>query len=220
MRADDERAFEEFVARSGERLLLSAALLVGGDWAAGEDLLQGAFERTYRHWGKIADGAREGYVRRVLVNAATSRWRRLQVRVPEVPLLVDGAWTVDIAAPVTDPADRMSDRADLLAALAALPPRQRAVVVLRYVEDLPEAEVAAALGCSIGSVRSQASRGLARLRDSDHLRALGHAPPTGRPVSAPPAGTPDIVTNEHDGTGPPSRTATTAASEERKETAP
>ncbi|WP_307874026.1 sigma factor, partial [Frankia sp. AgB1.9] len=90
MRADEELAFEAFVAGAADRLLLSAVLLVGGDWAAGEDLLQGAFERTYRHWARIADGSPEAYVRRALVNAATSRWRRLRARVGEVPLVVGG----------------------------------------------------------------------------------------------------------------------------------
>ena len=97
MRADEELAFETFVAGAADRLLLSAVLLVGGDWAAGEDLLQGAFERTYRHWPRIADGQPEAYVRRALVNGATSRWRRLRARVTEVPLVVDGEWTVDMA---------------------------------------------------------------------------------------------------------------------------
>lgn len=173
MRADEELAFKTFVAGAADRLLLSAVLLVGGDWGAGEDLLQGAFERTYRQWPRIADGQPEAYVRRALVNAATNRWRRLRSRVAEVPLVVDGEWTVDVAAVGVDHADRLSLRAGLVHALLSLPPRQRAVLVLRYVEDLPEAEVAAVLGCSVGSVRSQASRGLARLRDSEHLTALG-----------------------------------------------
>lgn len=197
MRADEELAFEAFVAGAADRLLLSAVLLVGGDWAAGEDLLQGAFERTYRHWGRIADGQPEAYVRRALVNAATSRWRRLRARVSEVPLVIDGQWTVDVADRGVELADRMSQRDGLVRALRALPPRQRAVLVLRYFDDLPEAEVAAALGCSVGSVRSQASRGLARLRDSEHIRALGGPRPRG-PVCVP-AGELDVLTNETGG---------------------
>ncbi|OHV34136.1 MULTISPECIES: SigE family RNA polymerase sigma factor [Pseudofrankia] len=194
MRADEELAFEGFVAGAADRLLLSAVLLVGGDWAAGEDLLQGAFERTYRHWSRIADGQPEAYVRRALVNGATSRWRRLRARVAEVPLIVDGEWTVDVVEVGVDHADRLSQREGLVRALRSLPPRQRAVVVLRYFDDLPESEVAAALGCSVGSVRSQASRGLARLRGSEHLAALGavRAPRTRRRG----AGDPDILTNE------------------------
>jgi RNA polymerase sigma-70 factor (sigma-E family) len=176
VQADEEQAFETFVAAVADRLLLSAILLVGGDRGAAEDLVQGAFERTYLRWSKITDGHQEAYLRRVLVNGATSRWRRLRARVIEVPLQDDGPWTLDVAAPAVDQADQLTQRASLIQALATLPPRQRAVVVLRYVEDLPERDVAAALGCSIGSVRAQSSRGLARLRASDHLHALGRRP--------------------------------------------
>jgi RNA polymerase sigma-70 factor (sigma-E family) len=197
VRADEERAFEEFVAASANKLLLSAALLVGGDRAAGEDLLQGAFERCYRHWGRIADGQPEAYVRRALVNGATSRWRRLRARVPEVPLLVER----EPGVPAVDHADVVSVRDGLLRALRTLPPRQRAVVVLRYLEDLPEGEVAAALGCSVGSVRSQASRGLARLRDDAGLLDAVGGPPAraarrGEPVR-------DVLTNERRSLPPP-----------------
>lgn len=185
MHADEEQAFEKFVATIADRLLMSAILLVGGNRAEAEDLVQGAFERTYLRWARITDGHQEAYLRRALVNAATSRWRRLRARVVEVPLHEDGPWTLDVAAPAVDHADQLTQRASLIQALATLPPRQRAVVVLRYVEDLPEGDVAAALGCSIGSVRSQASRGLARLRENEHLRGLGR-----------PAPGPDILTNE------------------------
>jgi len=195
VRADDEQAFEHFVAQTSKRLLLSATLLVGGDWAAGEDLLQGAFERTYRHWVKIADRNPEAYVRRALVNAATSRWRWQRSRVPEVALVVDGEWTVGIDERSADHADAISERDRLVRALLSLPPRQRAVVVLRYLEDLPEADVAAALGCSVGSVRSQASRGLARLRDDTHLRTLA-GPPPDPPATRPTTRGPDVLTSE------------------------
>ncbi|OHV35171.1 MULTISPECIES: SigE family RNA polymerase sigma factor [Pseudofrankia] len=225
MHADDEPAFEEFVARSAERLLLSAALLVGGDWAAGEDLLQGALERTYRHWAKIAEDRREAYVRRALVNGATSRWRRQRARVTEVPLLVDGAWTADVSDTSADHADQLSDRDGLARALLSLPPRQRAVLVLRYLEDLPEGEVAAALGCSVGSVRSQAYRGLARLRDNEHVAALAGTtsrgtparPPIPGPVPVTAPGAADVLTNE---TGPatPLAAAATRSRRPRKET--
>jgi len=196
VRADEELAFETFVAGAADRLLLSAVLLVGGDWAAGEDLLQGAFERTYRHWGRIADGRPEAYVRRALVNGATSRWRRLRSRVVEVPLVVDGEWTVDVATADFDHVDRLAQRDGLIRALRTLPPRQRAVLVLRYFDDLPEADIAAAMGCSVGSVRSQASRGLARLRANEHVVALGAARAGGRPRGALRPGAPDILTNE------------------------
>jgi RNA polymerase sigma-70 factor (sigma-E family) len=193
VRADETRSFEVFMAGAADRLLLTAVLLAGGDWAAGEDLLQGAFERTLRHWPRIATGQPEADVRRALVNAATSRWRRLKARVTEVPLLVDGFWTVDPADPAVDHADLLTVREGLIRALRALPSRQRAVVVLRYVEDLPEGDVAAALGCSIGTVRSQAHRGLGRLRASGHLAGLG-PPATRRP--SPPGTAVDVLTNE------------------------
>jgi hypothetical protein len=120
-------------------------------------------------------------VRKALVNAATSRWRRLRARVPEVPLTWGGE--PDVAA--ADHADRLAVADGLIRALRTLPPRQRAVVVLRYLDDLPESEVAAVLGCSVGSVRSQASRGLARLRDSEHLHTLAAARPADlRPTRA------------------------------------
>ncbi len=156
----DERAFEEFVSRSGNRLLRNAILLVG-DPGVAEDLLQGALERTYRHWSQVSTGHPEAYVRRVLVNAAASRWRRRRIR--EVPLEA----AHDIGR-TYDP-DRLSLRDGLTRALMALPVRQRAVLVLRYFEDMSEMEVALTLGCSLGTVKSQASRGLARLRTSSHL---------------------------------------------------
>ncbi len=174
------------------RLLLTAVLLSGGDRAAGEDLLQSAFEKVLRHWPRIADDQPEAYVRRALVNGATSRWRRLRARVTEVPLLVDGAWTVDPAEAGTDHADRLTVRDGLIRALRALPPKQRAVIVLRYVDDLPEGDVAAVLGCSIGTVRAQAHRGLLRLRSSEHLAGLGPYAPRPQAVATPTA---DILTN-------------------------
>jgi RNA polymerase sigma factor (sigma-70 family) len=96
-------------------------------------------------------------VRRILANASTDRWRRL-VRRPEHELTGDGG------AVSGDHAGDVADRDYLLRALAGLAPRQRAVLILRYYCDLPEAEVAQALGCSVGTVKSQASRGLTRLR--------------------------------------------------------
>ncbi|OHV37848.1 MULTISPECIES: SigE family RNA polymerase sigma factor [Pseudofrankia] len=195
MRADGDASFEQFVADCAERLLLSAVLLVGGDWAAGEDLLQGAFERTYRHWGRMNDPKPEAYVRRALVNAATSRWRRLRARVSEVPLLADDDWAANPADQGADPADQLAAHEALIRALRTLPPRQRAVLVLRYFDDLPEADVAATLGCSVGTVRSQTSRGLAKLRGSHHLH--GFTPPGRAPAPAPTDGPrADILTNE------------------------
>jgi RNA polymerase sigma-70 factor (sigma-E family) len=157
----DGASFEEFVAGSSARLFTMARLLTGGHRAEAEDLLQGAYERAYRHWRRIARrGDPERYVRQMLVNASVDRWRRLR-RHPETPLAVTGA---DPAA--ADTAAVVADRDLLLRGLAALPPRQRAVLVLRYFEDLSEAQTAVLLRCSVGTVKSQAARGLARLRDS------------------------------------------------------
>jgi RNA polymerase sigma-70 factor (sigma-E family) len=160
----DDTSFEEFVAGSSARLFTMARLLTGGHRAEAEDLLQGAFERAYRRWGQVSRRADpERYVRQILVNASVDRWRRLR-RHPEAPLVVTGAdpGTADTAAAV-------ADRDLLLRGLAALPPRQRAVLVLRYFEDLSEAQTATMLGCSVGTVKSQSARGLARLRDSARL---------------------------------------------------
>ena len=156
----DDSSFDDFVVGSSARLFTTARLLTGGHRAEAEDLLQGAYERAYRRWGRISRRADpERYVRQILVNASIDRWRRLR-RHPEIPLVPSGAdpGTADTAAAV-------ADRDLVLRGLAALPPRQRAVLVLRYFEDLSEAQTALMLGCSVGTVKSQAARGLARLRD-------------------------------------------------------
>ncbi len=167
MRTRDARtSFEEFVlARSGS-LLRTALLLTGQNRAEAEDLLQLALERAYRHWARVhAAGDPERYVRRILANASADRWRRLARR-PEQPLPAGdaGPSTPDLSAEV-------AERDFLLRALAQLPPRQRAVMVLRYFDDMTEAEIADVLGCSVGTVKSQVARALARLRDATEPRA-------------------------------------------------
>ncbi|MGF7239046.1 MAG: SigE family RNA polymerase sigma factor [Frankia sp.] len=159
MERSDEDAFTGFVAETGGRLARIAYLLVGGDRTAGEDLLQGALERTYRHWSRvIRAGDAEAYVRRALVNAAINRRRR---RFREEPLEAAGP---DGPVDRIDLGGSSAARDEIVRALRTLPARQRAVVVLRYLDDLSEAETAAVLGCAVGSVKSQASRGLARMR--------------------------------------------------------
>ena len=151
--------FEEFVQHCSGRLFRTALLLTGQDRPAAEDLLQVALERAYRHWGKISrQDEPERYVRRILANASADRWRRARRR-PERPMPAG-----DVVATAPDQADAIADRDFLLRALAALPPRQRAALVLRYYNDMPDAEIAQALGCSAGTVRSQISRGLAQIR--------------------------------------------------------
>jgi RNA polymerase sigma factor (sigma-70 family) len=100
----------------------------------------------------------ERYVRRIMANASKDRWR-LAARRPERPLRAD-----DVLPAAADQAAAVADRDFLVRVLAVLPPRQRTVLVLRYFSDLPDAEIAVTLGCSTGTVKSQASRGLARLR--------------------------------------------------------
>jgi RNA polymerase sigma-70 factor (sigma-E family) len=157
----DDASFEDFVAGSSARLFTMARLLTAGHRAEAEDLLQGAYERAYRHWGRITRrDDPERYVRQMLVNASVDRWRRLR-RHPETALAGPGT---DLGT--ADATAVLADRDLLLRGLAALPARQRAVLVLRYFEDLSEAQTAMVLRCSVGTVKSQAARGLARLRAS------------------------------------------------------
>ena len=145
-------AFSDFVAARYPALLRTARLLVA-DAHAAEDLVQEALARCVPAWSRI-EGNPEPYVRTVMVRTNISRWRRR--RVDEVPVdAVPGVAVRDADLPVQD---------ELRRALATLPPRQRAVVVLRHVEDRPEREVAEMLGCSTGTVKSQAHAGLAKLR--------------------------------------------------------
>jgi RNA polymerase sigma-70 factor (sigma-E family) len=164
--------FEDFVRARSAALFRTALLLTGQNRSEAEDLLQGALERAYRRWGRICrSGDPERYVRAILANASTDRWRRLGRR-GEHSLPDDGS-----GGPVTgDHAGEVADRDFLLRALAGLPPRQRAVLVLRYFCDLPEAEIAAALGCSTGTVKSQASRALAKLREMSEAGREGARP--------------------------------------------
>lgn len=156
----DRDGFEAFVAAAGNRLHTTAYLLTR-DHGLAEDLVQTALARSWRVWRRI-QGDPEPYVRRVLVNAfASSRRRRWWGEEPTEDVPDDAARNDDFAS--------VDARVGLWEALGRLPPGQRAVVVLRYVEDLPEREVAALLGCSSGTVKSQASKALARLRVDEAL---------------------------------------------------
>jgi RNA polymerase sigma-70 factor (sigma-E family) len=155
-----EAAFREFVAASGTRLLRTAYLLTG-DRGHAEDLVQLALERTARRWSGLA-GSPEAFARTVLLHAATDRRRRRRARAQEVSDEVDEPTVADGTDP--DGTDQLLLRRDLMDALRQLPPRQRAVLVLRYFVDLSEAEAARELGISVGTVKSTASRGLERLR--------------------------------------------------------
>ncbi len=166
-----DEEFAAFVA-ARSRALCRTAYLLTGDWQAGEDLVQEALTRTYLRRGRLRGPAvLEPYARRVLVSlfltASRRHWRR------EIPHPLTGGEAPGQAEPAgeREPAggtgrlDALLDRESLWPALTALPGRQRAVLVLRYFEDLTETEIAAVLGCSPGAVKTHASRGLARLRE-------------------------------------------------------
>lgn len=154
---DADDAFRAFVAARSPALLRTACLLVGGDWALAEDLLQTALTKTYLSWHRIADrGAVEAYVRTTLATTATSWWRRKwhgERSTGELPEGIgpDGSVLAD-------------ERDALWRHVRRLPPRQRAVLVLRFYEDLSEAETARMLGVSPGTVKSSTSRALTALR--------------------------------------------------------
>lgn len=154
--AGDDDEFAAFMRGRYAALARAGALLVG-ETAAGEDLVQAALTKTAMRWDRLADkGAAEAYTRTTMVRLA-ARWsgRKWRAERPMSPM------------PETSGPDETAraDTADALAgALARLPHQQRAVVVLRYYEQLSEQETAAALGCSVGTVKSRASRALAALR--------------------------------------------------------
>lgn len=156
MRLDAE--YVEFVQARSSALLRTACLLTAGDRHAAEDLVQTALAQAFVAWWRIREpAAREAYVRRILVRTAVRRTRRRAWRSEEL-----------VAEPPDDPANDPSEPVDqrltMWPWLQALPTRQRAVLVLRYYEDLSEEQIAEALGCSRGSVKSHASRALATLR--------------------------------------------------------
>jgi RNA polymerase sigma-70 factor (sigma-E family) len=140
--------------------MVRLAYALSGDAGHAEDIAQAAFARAYASWGRVSRaGDPDAYVRRIVINENRKRFRKH--RVPE-DLHGDVAGTP--AGQVTDGQQGSEERQALLDALRRLGPRQRAVVVLRYWLDLSEAETAAALNCSVGTVKSQASRALATLR--------------------------------------------------------
>jgi RNA polymerase sigma-70 factor (sigma-E family) len=151
----EEREFSEFVSARMPAVLRWAHLLTG-DRGRAEDLVQHAFAATYRHWSRIEPTGAEAYVRRAVLNAHLSWWRRGWRSEQSVAVLPE--------RPEPDLTGGVDERDAMWAALAALPPRQRAVLVLRYYEDLPEAEIARVLDVAPGTVKSQAAKGLARLR--------------------------------------------------------
>ena len=149
---------ESFLAERGHRLLRTAMILAGSR-EAGEDLLQAGLERLFRNWSKV-NGDPEGYLRRILTHLAADGWRRRGrwrdkwrlLQAADDGYLPDGTGHIDT-------------RDQLIRLLGQLPPRQRTAIVLRYWEDLSEAETAEAMGISAGTVKSATSKGLHRLRE-------------------------------------------------------
>ena len=159
VRTEGSDGFEAFVAARGDALWRSAWLLTG-DHQLAEDLVQTALAKSWPSFDRVGADRFEPYVRRVLFTTYASWWRRKwRGERPTEVLPETGADATDTDA-----------RNDLLAALARLPRGQRAVVVLRYFEDLTERQTADLLGVSVGSVKSQCSRALTALRSSPHLR--------------------------------------------------
>jgi RNA polymerase sigma-70 factor (sigma-E family) len=171
LEADTGPTFEEFVAGRGDRLYRAAWLLTG-DAHAAEDLLQTVLARVWPKWSLIARDNPEAYTRRALINTHASWWRRRwrgetpTQDLPDITLVRDAFAEVDLEQ-------------SLAAAVQRLPPRQRAVVVLRYFEDLSVEETAQVLGCHPGTVKSQAAKALRILRQHvapSHLLEVGEQP--------------------------------------------
>ena len=163
-----EDGFADFArARWGRLVRLAYSLTL--DLGRAEDLVQESLAKLWFQWPKVRDGAPEAYVRRTIVNGAISasrrRWRGEEPReqLPELPDPASGPETA-------------GDRDWVRRGLATLSVHQRAVVVLRYAEDLSERQVADMLGMSVGTVKTHASRGLARLREAGHPDAVPRGP--------------------------------------------
>jgi RNA polymerase sigma-70 factor (sigma-E family) len=150
-----QEGFEEFVAAALPGLLRFGVVLTG-DRHRADDLVQTALVKTMRRWRAIDHDQPVAYVRRAMVNAQLSGWRRGR-RETALPEGFDVACRTDATA-------SYDDQDQLARALAVLPPRQRAVIVLRYYAGFSEAEIAETLGCATGTVKSQASKALQRLR--------------------------------------------------------
>jgi RNA polymerase sigma-70 factor (sigma-E family) len=153
-----DEEFRQFVVARSPALCRTAFLLTG-DWQAGEDLVQETLTKTYLRRPRLRDpAALEPYARKVLVSLfLTWRRRRWHRELPQAELPSLGT---------DDRADQLADRSGMWSALAALPPQQRAVLVLRYYEDLTEADIAAVLNVSPGAVKTHAARALDRLRQA------------------------------------------------------
>ena len=151
-----DAAFTQFAADASASLT-STAWLVSGDREVARDLVQTALLKTYVAWPRVRQADARAFARRALVNAHIDQWRQRHGEVVSTS-------TVESRTAASDPYEGVDDNDRVARMLATLPPQQRAVVVLRYYEDLSEREVAQTLGISPGAVKSAASRGLAHLR--------------------------------------------------------
>lgn len=155
---DEPNGFADFVEANSPALLRSAWLLTG-DWASAEDLVQTALAAAWPRWDRaMRNGTPFAYVRAIMTTTFLHWRRRRWTGEHPTEVLPEGV--------ADDAYGHVDARRDLLEVLAALAPRQRAAVVLRYFLDLTEAETAAELGCSVGAVKSHTSRALARLRET------------------------------------------------------
>ncbi|MFF5441233.1 SigE family RNA polymerase sigma factor [Streptomyces achromogenes] len=156
-----DEEFQSFMVGRWPRLMRTAFLLTGEQHAA-EDLVQSTLEQVYTAWRRVgAADDPEAYVRRVMINAHARKHRR---RLREFLAPKDDSGLVREVADTGDRIAQADDRSALLKALAQLPARQREAVVLRYWEDLTETQAAEAMGCSVGTVKSSAAKGIAKLR--------------------------------------------------------
>lgn len=153
--------FREYVTARGP-VLLRTAMQLTSDRAEAEDLVQASLAKLYLAWDRIHDRAAvDGYVRRAMVNTQISWWRQRKLEIYPTDVLPD--------RPVDDHTGRSELHDALARALDRLPKRQRMAVMLRYYEDMPEAEIAEVLGVSVGTVKSTVSRAMAKLRDDAEL---------------------------------------------------
>ena len=152
--------FTDYV-KAREQTLARLAYLLTGDRDAAEDLLQNALAKCYRNWERVRGVEQpDAYVRRIMVNERNSRWRRIVRRKESA-----GSHVLEVHDPPAPPAAvDLAESLDLWRHVQALPRQQRAVLVLRYYEDLTEAQTAEILGCSLGTVKSHTSRALAAMR--------------------------------------------------------
>jgi RNA polymerase sigma-70 factor (sigma-E family) len=153
--SERDREFSAFVSAQRAVLVRLAALLLTGDRATAEDVVQTALTRLYVTWPKVRPDTLNAYARRSVVNAVIDDRRKLFRRRERSQAELPDVTTVE---------SRDVDQTAVIALLSTLPARMRAAVVLRYIEGLNAAETAYALGCSEGTVRSQSARGLERLR--------------------------------------------------------